>query len=295
MIYFYGEGRLGNQVLQYHALSRVARPGERVFAVGLEDIGRSFDVYGPPLKVLTRNGILKRIVKYVVNPLLMRPLARNLRLFNYASEDRFGAPPNAGPGGELSIRTGHFRGFTYMDGGFYQNSSYWTPLFPTLLLRVKAAQRDSARRFLKSICRGLTPSFVHVRRGDYLTHVDYGLSDLSLPARFYRAAIRELASRVGPTHLVFVTDDPEWVEENFRDVADKAIVSSDAAADFAIMTECASAILSNSTFSLAAALMLNNPDLVIAPLYWFGFRVGTWLPPRIRLEHERLVYLPVAG
>lgn len=295
MIYFYGEGRLGNQVLQYHALSRIAKPGERIVAVGLEDIGRTFEVFGPPLKVLARSGIVKRVVKYLVNPLLMRPLARGLRLFNYASENKFGIPPNTGPGGELLVRAGLFRRVTYIDGGFYQNSSFWSPSFPTPLLRVKAPQRDLASQFLNSICRGLRPSFVHVRRGDYLAHMDYGLNNLSLPAQFYQAAIKELGARVGVTRLVFVTDDPEWVRQNFHDVADKAIVSSDVATDFAIMTECANAILSNSTFSLAAALMLKNPGVIIAPLYWFGFRVGKWLPPKIRLEHEKLVYLPVAS
>jgi hypothetical protein len=44
---------------------------------------------------------------------------------------------------------------------------------------------------------------------------------------------------------------------------------------------------------LAAALMLRNPKVVIAPRYWIGFRVGEWYPPRIHFKHPKLTYLAV--
>jgi hypothetical protein len=296
MIFFYGEGRLGNQIFQYQALSQIARPGERIYAVGLEDLQRSLELGGPELVVLTRNHLFKLIVKYGVNPLLLRPLARTLRLLGYGCETSYGVAPNDGASGELSMCAGLLSGLTFVDGGHYQNSSFWASLFPAPLFRIKAILRDAAKSYLDSVCgESLRPTFVHVRRGDYLTHADYGVDDLALPAAFYRTAITELVRRVGQTHLVFVTDDPEWVAENFRYVADKTIVSSDAEMDFAIMTECAGGILSNSTFSLAAALMLRNPDVVIAPKFWFGFRVGAWYPPKICYRHPKLIYLAVEG
>lgn len=134
---------------------------------------------------------------------------------------------------------------------------------------------------------------MHVRRTDYLSYTSYGLTDLSLPVDFYRSAISELERRIGRTHLVFVTDDPPWVERFFSDIEHKTVVSSDATMDFAIMTECGSGIVSNSTFALAAAFMLDKPELVIAPRFWFGFRIHEWLPPLIEVTNERLIYLPV--
>lgn len=296
MIFFYGEGRLGNQVFQYQALSRIAKPGERIISVGLGDLHRHFELRGPKLTVLTRSRVLKRIIKYVLKPLLLRPLSHTARLFNYASETSHGIPPNDGASGELSMRTGVFRGITFVDGGYYQNSAYWPALFPTPLFRIHDNSRAAAKRYLDSICgEKLRPTFVHVRRRDYLTHTDYGLRDLALPVGFYRAAIGELTVRVGRTHLVFVTDDPEWVEENFGDITDKTIVSLNAEMDFAIMTECAGGILSNSTFSLAAAFMLQNPEVVIAPKYWLGFRVNAWYPPRMHYANLKLVYIAADG
>jgi hypothetical protein len=294
MLFFYGEGRLGNQIFQYQALNSIAKRHEQIVAVGLEDLERCFNLHGPRLRVLTRNGVLKRVIKYLVNPLVLRPLSKTFRLMNYACETRFGEPPHDGASGAMSLRTGVFSSLTFVDGGHYQNSTFWQSFFPSTLLTVSKTLRDAARGHLDSLCgSAVRRTFVHVRRGDYLTHTDYGLHDLSLPAGFYRAAIDELGSKVGPTHLVFVTDDRGWVEENFGDLPRKTLVSFDAALDFAIMTQCTSAILSNSTFSLAASLMLDDPDIVIAPRYWFGFRVRRWLPPRLQFVHDRLVYLSV--
>jgi len=292
MILFYGEGRLGNQVFQYQALSHIARPGERILAVGLEELERQFDLQGPRLVVLTRSRTWKRAVKYLVRPVLWRLLARKLRLTNYASETSFGAPPLVGAGGHFALRRGLLRHITLVDGGHYQNPSVWPTLFPVRSMQVKPALRSEARRILASLGRReLRPVFVHVRRGDYLTHRDYGLCDLALPPDFYRAAIAELERRVAQTQLVFVTDDPAWVNDHFADLDGKVTVSKDAGLDFAIMTECAGGILSNSTFSLAAALMLRDPEAVIGPEFWLGFRVGQWLPPHIQVHHPRVHYI----
>jgi hypothetical protein len=294
MLLFYGEGRLGNQVFQYHALTCIAKQGERIIAVGLEDLERCFELRGPRLFVLTRSLTVKRLVKYLLNPIVMRPLAKTLRLMNYACETRCEEPPHQGASGELSRSAGLLRGLTFVDGGHYQNSRFWPSLFPTSLLVVNANLRAAAKRYLDGTSgRGVRLSFVHVRRGDYLGHTDYGLDEISLPAEFYRVAIKELEERIGRTHLVFVTDDPDWVEQNFADLSEKTVVSLDSAMDFAIMSACSSGILSNSTFSLAASLMLDHPDIVIAPKYWFGFRVARWFPPQLRFVHQRMLYLSV--
>jgi len=291
---FYGEGRLGNQIFQYQALSHAAKPNERIVAVGLEDLHREFDLQGPPLTVLTRNGLCKRFVKYFINPMLLRPLARTLRIINYAAETTHGVPPHTGAGGALMLRKGVIKGITFVDGGYYQNASLWTTLFPATLFRINPRLERAATSYLDSVCvTRCPPAFVHVRRSDYATFNTYGLQDLSLPVTFYDNAISELERRIGKTHLVFVTDDPQWVEDNFQSISDKTIVSFDAAMDFAIMTRCRAGILSNSTFALAAAFMLQDPSVVIVPRFWFGFRVGAWYPPQIFLRHPKLIDVPV--
>ena len=294
MIFFYGEGRLGNQVFQYQALSTVAREGERIYAVGLETLPEVFDLLGPKLVILTRSGLLKRLFKYVVNPLLLRPLAGSLRLVSYVYEKIEGPPPHTGASGNMCCKRGFFPNVTFVDGGHYQSANFWRGLFPAPLFKIKPKLRSEAAAYLKSIGDGSRrPSFVHVRRGDYTGFSTHGVSSLSLPEGFYREAIRTLENCVGKTHLVFVTDDADWVAQTYGSVHPKSIASFEPALDFAIMAQCGSGILSNSTFSLAAALLMDDAELVIGPQFWFGFRIRRWIPPQIKFQHERVLYVPV--
>jgi len=295
-ILFYGEGRLGNQVFQYQALSTLAGRDDAILAVGLEHLHASLELHGPSVHVLTRSKWLKRLIKYLLIPCLLRPLCRSLRLANYAFEREIGDGAKRGADGEIVLRRGLFSQFLFVDGGYYQNGALWHPAFPAHTMRLKPTLQQQARKYLHEVNDGTKPNaFVHVRRGDYLSFSAYGLDDLNLPESFYRSAMDTLKARLGEVHLVFVTDDPAWVRERFADVEPKSIASFSPALDFAIMAECNAGVLSNSTFSLAAALLLNQPRLIIGPRYWFGFRSGEWLPPRIRVDHPQMLYLPATA
>lgn len=76
MILFYGEGRLGNQIFQYQALNHIATRADKIFAVGLEHLENVFCLKGPRVVLVTRNQMLKRFFKFVVLPLVLRPLAK---------------------------------------------------------------------------------------------------------------------------------------------------------------------------------------------------------------------------
>jgi Glycosyl transferase family 11 len=284
MILFYGEGRLGNQILQYLALARMARPGEHIVAIGLENLQQNLKLRGPRLRVVSRNALIKRAVKYLLLPLLIRPCARLLRLFDYVSEERTGGKPRRQRGAITQL--------TFVDGGYYQSASLWDRIFPSDHISISDDLRRSAQDYLVLVGRqAVRPSFVHVRRGDYLLHRPQGMEDVVLPLAYYRRALHELESRAGKKPLIFVTDDPKWVEDNFRDIPDKIVTALDARFDFAIMTQCGSGILSNSTFALAAAIMMQSPEVVIAPRFWLGFRARRWVPEGIHAAHEKLVYI----
>jgi len=296
IIVFYGEGRLGNQLFQYQALSRLAGRAGRIFAVGLEDLASTVELLSTRVSILTRRPGLKRVVKYLLVPLLLRPLSRGLRLFSYATEKQSGNGSRRGADGEVFLRPGLISSIVFVEGGHYQNASLWGGQFPATSVRVLPALRAAAREILVTSGPAHLPrAFVHVRRGDYLSYSSYGLRDLSLPGSFYRAAIAALTDRLGALQLVFVTDDPGWVESEFADVPGKYLVSLNQSLDFAVMTECTAGVLSNSTYSLAAALLVDGPRLLIGPRYWFGFRIREWLPPKIRFDHPRLVYLAAAS
>jgi hypothetical protein len=294
MILFYGEGRFGNQMFQYQALSRIASGGEKILAVGLEDLRDYLDLLGPRLAVVTRLALLKRAVKYLLLPLVLRPLVRTLRLANYVEEIKGGMPPHFGYSGKLRKRRGAIRRLTLVDGGYFHDASLWTSLFPLQMTAVNGRLQEKARDYLDSALGiGVRPAFVHVRRGDYSGYKAYGVNDLMLPVEYYRSALSELQRRVGRKPIVLLTDDPDWTRLQFPDIADALMPELGPELDFAVMTECSSGVLSNSTFSLAAALMIRDPELIIAPRFWFGFQAGQWLPPSIEIRHERFVYLSI--
>ena len=303
MIFFYGEGRLGNQVFQFQALSSLCnraavsnRNLERVLAIGLEDLDSLFDLRERPVKVVTRSGLVKRIAKYFVIPLLLRPLAKWLRLIGYAYEPRTGQGPYRGLSGELMRKAGLFNRLTFVDGGYYQNPQMSHAAFPIDTLSVKAHWVAAARAYLQSSvpseCEAIA---VHVRRGDYLQFATYGVNNLALPQDYYWRAIRDVQQQVPNAYFIFVTDDAEWVSTTFADLPNKRTVATSVAADFAVMTQCRGAIVSNSTFSLAAALLIDSPTVVVGPKYWFGFRVGVWLPPKIECKRAPMNYVPVTA
>lgn len=296
LILFVGEGRVGNQVFQYVALNSIASPSSRIIAVGLEHLEELFELRGPRCHVVGGGVWTKRIVKYLVCPLLLRPLARWLRIIGYAHE-RETRGSHAGSDGELRVRRGLFAQVLFVDGGFYQNSDYWPQPFEARCLELREHWRTAAREQMTRA--GAPPErrpfFLHVRRGDYIGFTTYGLSGLQLPTRFYLDAIEAARARAPHRPLIVVTDDPPWAEREFASVPDRILVSSSPCVDFAIMAECAGGIISNSTFSLTAAMFMRAPEVVLGPRYWFGFRVNKWLPPRIRFEHERIEYLAIPG
>jgi hypothetical protein len=294
LVLFYGEGRLGNQIFQYQALNGLAGRSGRIIAIGLEDLHSAISCTGATVTVVSRSYWLKRIFKYIVIPLLLRPLARYIRLFGYAHEKTSGQSHRSGPSGILSRQRGLIGSIVFADGGYYQCTDTWQSIFPCADLKISRSLAAQAHALLNSIIdEDSLRVFVHVRRGDLLNYRTYGQQNIALPESYYRNAIGEFTRRVSRPHFVFVTDDADWVAERFRDVHSKSVLSLSTELDFVIMTACQGGILSNSTFSLAAALLSANPALMLAPLYWFGFRVSEWLPPRIRIHHPSLVYLPV--
>jgi len=105
---------------------------------------------------------------------------------------------------------------------------------------------------------------IHIRRGDYLQLPNYYKM---LGADYYKEAM----DLIGDSHFIFISDDIEWVKENF--VGDGFIYSpfTSEVLDLTLMTMCDNNIISNSSFSWWGAYLNGNPDKkIIAPNEWFG-------------------------
>jgi len=292
MILFYGEGRLGNQLFQYSALAALARPHEAILAIGLESLDASFVLHGPQVHALRLGLWLKRACKYLLIGCALRPLARTARLCNYGSE---ASPAQRPVAGGIAVRRGLWRSVTFVDGGYYQRTGTLPGTFKAQPVRPSEAIAISARTILTRHCPDdSVPVFVHVRRGDYLTHSFAGdTGGVALPTSYYRQAIDRMREAIPNAHFAFVTDDPAWVANEFSDVAARSVHSSTVAQDWALMACCRAGILSNSSLALSAALSIVEPLLILGPRYWMGFRQARWIPEGIEWVHPAVHYLDV--
>jgi len=105
---------------------------------------------------------------------------------------------------------------------------------------------------------------VHVRRGDYLkfSHIHPVCE-----AEYYKKAMEHFPNK----NFIFVSQDMEWVYENFKGNNIFYSNNDNEILDFTIQTICSDNIIANSTFSWWAAYLNKNKNKkIISPLKWFG-------------------------
>lgn len=115
---------------------------------------------------------------------------------------------------------------------------------------------------------------VHVRRGDYVadTHARTILGPM--PKEYYQQAMALIAKQVRDPHFFIFSDDPPWVECNFRLPFPMTIVDHNSAEwahlDMFLMSKCKHQIISNSTFGWWGAwLNISRDKIVLAPKVWY--------------------------
>ncbi len=113
---------------------------------------------------------------------------------------------------------------------------------------------------------------IHVRRGDYMKilykHPFAG-------KKYYKTAIKKMGNSF---NYVIVSDDISWCKKHFRGANFLFIENTSFIEDFYIQVLAAHNIISNSSYSLWAAMLNNSKDKVVfAPSMWFGydFKVNT--------------------
>jgi len=122
---------------------------------------------------------------------------------------------------------------------------------------------------------------IHVRRTDYLSQS--GIHNL-LGIEYYFAAL-DLLIKEDKNPMVYIfTDDIKWCKENmqhrynFRYISDEIINSSDLV-EFILLSKFRSIVISNSTFSMLAALLNQSDSMqIVAPKTWFKEKIEIKAP-----------------
>lgn len=176
----------------------------------------------------------------------------------------------------------NLKGDIYLEG-WLQNEKYFKNVRHIILndYQLKNGLRDQNMECLYRIKKTESVS-LHIRRGEYVVNKHFDV----LPLEYYYKAIDYIKLNTGNPDIFIFTDDPDWVLNNFKNIKEYNLVSSnsDKASfyhtqydyeDLCLMKHCKHHIIANSTFSWWGAWLSDNPNkIIIAPQKWFANSVA---------------------
>jgi hypothetical protein len=276
MILFIGYGQLGNQLFQYAFLHTIKKPGEKILTIQFRDLPRFFegmkDVWNFGVHHLRSKRIyfllVKISAKWIVpflSFLAEKRIVSSIKVKEWQwGEYRCEDTSYEGQKGLLPF-------LTYVFPGYFQSELFFRKeVLDHLKPKIKPLKE--AELFLKRLKERGEPVFIHVRRKNCVDYVVYGKMGIDPPESYLRYGISWFEQNLPSPHFLFITDDPEWVEEHFHDLENKTISRNSDVVDFYLMTLCKYGILSPSTFSWWGAYFMKERKKVFAPKYWMGFK-----------------------
>jgi hypothetical protein len=280
MIVMVEEGRLGNQVFQYAALRTACRPNERLWLLGFDQLRETFTGIDARFSHIASNP-LKHLV--TLNYDRVRTLSRFVPMtgmVNESTESMVVRQPS-----RVSIS----------QPAWYQTDAYANSE-AVRRLRVREDHLERAQAVLEANgLSGARTAFVHVRAGDYRQWPTAEAPAILSP-EWYRAQIMRLRESDSTVAVIGIGDEPEYVAEVMSSVPNGFTAREDYATEFALMSLCASGILSASSFAYWGAVFARRTfpnGTYIAPRFWAGHATQSWYPPNI--QTNSLSYVDVVG
>jgi hypothetical protein len=168
--------------------------------------------------------------------------------------------------------------------GYFQSERYFAGYEAAIRKHfvVKADLKKSYHQMYDAIFAKKTIVTVHIRKDDYksLGHLNLGSNDLSLPISYYKNIIASISP--ANTLFVFISDDVEFVKNEFHYLPNKLISEDDMINDFQHLLNADICVIANSTFSWWGAWLNQKPDKkVYAPKYFLGHQIRKTWPSEI--------------
>ena len=272
VVYFAGDGQLGNQIFQYMLLRSRFRRSYIVSRNCLEikelfsNVSRVINI-----KKMNKSKFLTRCFRKLIN----------LRIIGHCYVERteyFGFPVEANMGDLIVVKG--LLPFYYSELFFAQSENMFSC---KIRLKIRDNIKNSAQKIIsRFVVKNKSIGFVHVRRGDYLVHSVLGGVPVSLSLQYYYDAIMSIEKNHSSSIFwIILSDDISYVEEKFELIKNKVVLQNSKYIDFAIMSLCEYGVLSNSTFSWWASYFMDNRKACIAPKDWMGWRISCEYPKHI--------------
>ena len=266
MVFFFGDGRLGNQLFQYLFISSIGNKIHTIISYNFEDILELFDSIQNVINI--RNKYIRFLIRTFFLPILdflvKTKLISSYKVNTY-DETGFIVPD------VTFSKTKGLLPIIYIYPCFAQSEIFFKQDAAKNLM-IKKSYLEKAEEFLAAIPEKYTKIFVHIRRTDYIDFEVLGKGGVTLPLSYYRNNIQSYEKSIENPFFVFLTDDPDFVENYFENTPNKVISKNAMFVDFAIITLCEYGIMSNSSFSWWAAYMMKVRKQVFAPEYWLGWK-----------------------
>jgi len=266
MIFFISEGRFGNQIFQYMFLKSIQEKDEKIVIFGFDELKQVFDV-DDIIHIKSKNRYIRYLVYKVLKPMINfladKKLITSIAVNHEIVFDKYQRETTT-----YKVQEGFFKKIKFLKLGFFQSEKFFNKKLAEKLV-IKQGFLDSASKLL-NLYKDRYKVFVHIRRGDYKEYKVYG-KDTLLPMDYFHKRIKWFLKNRNDVVFIFLSDEPEFIEDEFSYLEDKIISKNRYEVDFVIMTLCNGAILSPSSFSWWGSYLMRDRDIVFTPKYWLGF------------------------
>jgi hypothetical protein len=282
MIIFPKNGRLGNQFFQVQGIQEYF-PKEKILFIGFNEFFKTFRYLNDP-KVISLNlnryygYFLRKLIKYL---LFFRIIGK---VSEESTQDSF----------EIIRTRGILYNIACTEDVYFQNKIYLNKMQDKY--SIQEQHKKAASDWL--ISHNLSPAnmnivFVHIRRGDYL-FVPSKENPAVVTLKWIESMIHYFCTVLNDPKFIIMGDDKMYIDDFFSGKNNVIVSKNSHFVDLTIMSECKYGILSASSFSLMGAFLAkfrNDKYMFVAPKYWMGNKVGTWIP--IGVETKWITYCSI--
>ena len=267
MLIVRSHGQLGNQIFHILGALTVLRPKEKLILFGFGELLELLPNLTSEHLIIPIPNRFSRNLKFIER--WLRRLARRgiIGRANYGSESK-----------ELTRTDGRLSP-TLFDAGNAQNYSVIN----------ERVRRDFFRRLVNDLSLPGYPigektaelrCFVHIRRGDYLSHPSVE-ENIAIPDLWFLRQMSRITKQHRQVEFLLYSDDASSLSDEILSFGKTQVRHVDTITAFREMALADMGILSASTFSWWSAMLADHrgaPGPFIGPKYWVGWRRGVWEP-----------------
>jgi len=272
MIFFFGDGKLGNQIFQFFFLHSFFKK-EKIISLSFIEFSILFKKNYSNLIIKNNFKYLKYLSVKIFNFLFI--LLSSLRIIS-SVKPQVKKIYNTVCELQKLIYVNGFLPITFVYPYFFQSDFFFkkkiTNNFKINDDHIQKAKNYLSKYIIKNNSHNFQPIFIHIRRNDYKNLIVAGKSNACLPFAYYLFAIKWFLSNVSNPFFIFLSDDKKYVKEKFSFLKNKIVSYNNQYVDFSIISLCKYGVISNSSFSYWASFFMKNKKVIFAPKFWLGWR-----------------------